>query len=115
MKHFMNLDTIYFNYIKNGIKLYETRVYDEKRQKLKLLDVIEFSDRGSGNTFETQITELSWHSNFRDAISEVGVRKVLPNAKSLDDGIRIYEAFDNGNYKKNAKILGVLRMKFKLI
>ena len=30
MKHSMNLDTIYFNYIKNGIKLYETRVYDEK-------------------------------------------------------------------------------------
>ena len=113
MKHSMNLDTIYFDYILNGIKLYETRVYDEKRQKINLLDVIEFSDRGSNRTFEAKITGLSWYSNFRDAISEVGVRKVLPNARSLDDGINIYEAFDNGNYKKNAKKYGVLRMKFE--
>lgn len=32
----MQLNTIYFNYIKDGIKLYETRVYDKKRQKIKL-------------------------------------------------------------------------------
>ena len=29
----MHLDTIYFNYIKNGIKKYETRVYDPKGRK----------------------------------------------------------------------------------
>ena len=112
MKQFMHLDTIYFDYILNGIKLYEVRVYDEKRQKINLLDVIEFSDRGSNRTFEAKITELSWFSNFRDAIYEVGVRKVLPNAKSLDDGVITYENFDNKNYKKNAKKFGVLRMKF---
>ena len=115
MQHDMHLDTIYFNYIKDGIKLYETRVYDKKRQKINLLDIIEFTDRSSGKSFKAKITELSWHSNFRDAISQVGVRKVLPNAKSLNDGIDIYESFDNGNYKKNAKIFGVLRMKFMLI
>ena len=32
----MKLDTIYYNYIKDGIKLYETRVYDKKRQEVKL-------------------------------------------------------------------------------
>ena len=41
----MTLDTIYFDYIKNGIKLYETRIYDEKRQKIKLLDNIKFIDK----------------------------------------------------------------------
>ena len=35
----MNLDTIYFDYILSGKKIYETRVYDEKRQKIKLKSV----------------------------------------------------------------------------
>ena len=110
----MKLDTIYFDYILNGVKLYETRVFDDKRQKIKLLDVVEFSDRGSNRTFEAKITELAWFSNFRDAISPVGIRKVLPNAQSLDDGVTTYENFDGGNYKKNAEKFGVLRMKFLL-
>ena len=113
----MRLDTIYFNYIKNGIKLYETRVYDSKRQKLKLMEEITFLDRGSKRSFKAKIIELSWFSNFKDAITEVGIKKVLPNAKSLVDGIKIYENFphDEGTYKKGAKKYGVLRIKFQLV
>jgi len=111
----MKLDTIYYDSILNGVKEYETRVFDDKRQKIKLLDVVEFSDRGSNRTFEAKITELAWFPNFRDAITDVGIRKVLPNAQSLDDGVITYENFDGGNYKKNAEKFGVLRMKFMLM
>ena len=111
----MKLDTIYYNYIIDKKKLYETRVFDEKRKKFKLLDIIEFFDINSDRSFKARIVELSWYSNFRDAISDVGVKKVLPNAKSLEEGIKTYESFDNGNYKKNSKKFGVLRMKFELI
>lgn len=111
----MKLDNVYFDYILNEVKEYEIRVFDEKRQKIKLLDIVEFSDKKSHRTFKAKIIELSWFSNFRDAISNVGIRKVLPNARSLDDGVITYENFDGGNYKKNAGKLGVLRMKFFLI
>jgi len=113
--HSMKLDKIYFDYILNRDKEYETRVFDEKRKKIKLLDIIKFSDKESDRTFKAIITELSWFSNFKDAISEVGIRKVLPNARSLEDGVSTYENFDGGNYKKNAEKLGVLRMKFSLL
>jgi ASC-1-like (ASCH) protein len=113
--HSMQLDTIYFDYILNGDKEYETRVFDEKRKKIKLLDVVKFSDKESDRTFKAIITELSWFSNFRDAISEVGIRKVLPNARTLEDGVSTYENFDGGNYKKNSEKFGVLRMKFSLL
>ena len=114
----MKLDTIYFNYIKDGIKLYETRVYDKKRQEVKLLDIIEFSDRGSKRTFNTKITELSYFKNFKDAIKDAGIKKVLPNARSLQVGVKIYESFPHGEcgtFKDGAKKYGVLRMKFELI
>jgi len=113
----MHLDTIYFDYIKNGIKKYETRVYDPKRQKIQLLEEVIFSDRGSKRKFKARITELAWFTNFKEAIEPVGIKKVLPNVRSLVDGVKTYEAFphDEGNYKKGAKKYGVLRMKFTLM
>ena len=113
----MNLDTIYFNYIKNKTKLYETRVYDEKRQQIKLLNKVKFKERGSKRSFNAIIIELAYFKNFKDAIKPVGIKKVLPNARSLEDGVKIYEQFPHkeGSYKKGAKKFGVLRMKFKLV
>ncbi len=114
----MKLDTIYFDYIKNGIKLYETLIYDKKRQEIKLLDIVLFKDVGSKRTFKAKITELSHFTNFREAIVGVGIRKVLPNARSLKDGVKIYESFphgEGGTFKDGAKKYGVLRMKFELI
>ena len=46
----MKLDTIYFDYILEGKKIYETRVYDEKRQTIKLKDVVLFKDSGNPTT-----------------------------------------------------------------
>lgn len=106
----MHLEPVYFNAIKNGVKIYETRVFDEKRQKLKLLDDIKFIERGTNKSFVKKISELSYYTNFEDAIKDVGIRKVLPNVRSLQDGVKLYESFPG--YKDGAKKNGVLRIKF---
>jgi ASC-1-like (ASCH) protein len=114
----MNLDTIYFDYIKNKTKLYETRVYDKKRQSFKLLDIIKIKDRGSQRCFKVKIIELAYFNSFKSAIASVGIKKVLPNAKSLKEGVKIYEEFshgEGGTYKNQAKKYGVLRIKFHLL
>lgn len=115
----MNLDTIYFDYIKNGKKLYETRVYDKKRREIKLLEEVTFIDRSDNTrTFKAIIIELSYFKNFKEAIEEVGIKKVLPNAKSLDEGVKLYHQFpsgEGGTFKEAAKKYGVLRMKFVLV
>ena len=107
----MHLDKIYFDAIKDGKKIYETRVYDKKRQQIKLLDTIKFFERDTKRTFTKQVIELAYFSNFEDAIKEVGIKKVLPNARSLKEGVKLYESFPG--YKEGAKKLGVLRIKFK--
>ena len=113
----MHLDQIYFDYISEGKKIYETRVYDDKRRKIKLLDIVNFYDRGSERNFKAMIVELSYFDNFEEAITEVGIEKVLPNAETLEEGVKLYEGFSHseGNFKKGAKKFGVLRMKFQLI
>ena len=40
MKHSMNLQQRFFDYIKNGTKRIELRLFDEKGQKIKVGDVI---------------------------------------------------------------------------
>ena len=63
------------------------------------------------------ITELSYFDNFKDAIEEVGLKKVLPNASSLKEGVEIYHKIpsgEGGTYKEASKKYGVLRMKFNL-
>lgn len=77
----MKLDTIYFDFIKNKEKLYETRVFDTKRRDIKLLDRVKFVDRGNKKrSFEAIITELSYFNTFKEAIETVGIKKVLSNA-----------------------------------
>ena len=41
MKHEMGLQPKYFGYIKNGTKRIGLRLFDEKRQKVRLGDTIE--------------------------------------------------------------------------
>lgn len=113
----MNLDSIYFNLIKEKKKIYETRILDTKRKKIKLLDVVEFKERGTTKTFKAFITELSYFPNFKDAIIDCGLKKIMPNTRSVEDAVSLYENFphDKSNYKNAAKKYGVLRMKFQLL
>ena len=116
-QHEMRLDTIYFNYILSGKKIYETRVWDSKRKQIGLMDTVLFKDRGSSRTFTAQITEISWFKDFKLAILDSGLKKVLPNATSVENGVKLYESFphDEGTFKQGAKKFGVLRMKFNII
>lgn len=114
--HSMKLDTIHFDNILSKKKIYEIRVFDSKRQKIKLLDTIIFTDNGSSRNFEATITELSYFKTFKEAIENSGIRKVLPNTKTINDGVTIYESFPHseGSYKLGAKKYGVVRLKFDL-
>ena len=113
----MKLDPIYYNLIKDGKKIYETRVYDKKRQEIHLLEEIIFINKDTEETFKAGVTELSYFNNFRSAIEEVGVKKVMPNARSLTEAVELYESFKHGSgvtYKKAAENFGVIRIKIEI-
>ena len=86
---------------------------------MNILDVIKFKDNNSKRSLKAKIVELSYFKNFKKAIENVGIKKVLPNVRSLEDGIKLYENIShketNSNYKKAAKKYGVIRIKLELI
>ena len=112
----MKLEPIYFYLILAKKKIYEVRVYDTKRKKLNLFDLVVFTNTDSSKSFTARIIELSFFNTFRDAIKNSGIKTILPNATSLENGIKLYESFPHseGTYKLGAKKFGVVRLKFEL-
>ena len=66
MKYKMNLNHGPFSRIKNGTKTIELRLNDEKRQLLKVKDLIEFTNRITLEVITVEVIGLYKYSNFEE-------------------------------------------------
>ena len=66
MKHEMNLNNEPFERIKNGTKTIELRLNDEKRQLLKIKDLIEFINRSNNERMLVEIENLYYYPTFEE-------------------------------------------------
>ena len=64
MLHEMKLQNGPFNSIKNGKKTIELRLYDEKRQKVKIKDKIEFTNILNNEKILTEVINLHKYKTF---------------------------------------------------
>lgn len=55
--HEMNLQPKYFDFIKDGTKRIELRLYDEKRRSIQLGDIIEFA-KSENEKFKAEVVGL---------------------------------------------------------
>lgn len=67
MKHQMGLQNKWFDYILNGTKRYELRLFDEKRRQIELGDTIEFTSK-DGRKMECDVISLTIASNFHQLL-----------------------------------------------
>ena len=111
----MQLAAKYWDAIKAGKKTAEVRVFDPKRQTIRLRDTIVFTNVETGEKLSREVSELRFYPDFRSAISDYGLRKLLPDSPSLEEGIERYNAFGSGekNFKTAAKKYGVLLIGFR--
>ena len=66
MKHEMKLNNGPYMNIKNGTKTIELRLNDEKRQLLKIKDIIEFTNRQTLEKILVEIEELHKYPSFEE-------------------------------------------------
>lgn len=66
MKHEMKLHNQPFEKIKSGTKTIELRLNDEKRQLLKIKDIIEFTNRTTDEKLLVEIEELHKYPSFEE-------------------------------------------------
>ena len=76
--HEMNLQPSYFDFIKDGTKRIELRLFDEKRQQIQLGDIIEFT-KSEDDKFKAEVIGLLRYNSFNDW--RYGPRNAAPRFK----------------------------------
>ena len=67
----IHLDNDWFLKIKNGYKTIELRLFDEKRRKLKIGDIIIFENRQDNEQINCKVVKLHLFNNFKELYNEL--------------------------------------------
>ena len=109
--HQLRLDTAPFNSIAAGIKTIESRLYDEKRQRIQIGDVIEFTHREASNeTISVKVIGLLRYGTFHDLFSHNDPAKFGGDSpmQLINQVNEIYPADDQRRY-------GVVGIEFEVM
>ena len=94
MIHEMKLKAIYFNKIKNGQKIYEIRLNDEKRKLIDVGDVIIFKKEPQlSETLQTIVKDLVYFKSFKEMVDTLPLEKIGFENMSKDEVESIYYSF----------------------
>ena len=108
--HQLKLATEPFNAIISGNKTIESRLYDAKRQKIQIGDLIIFTNRdNSEQTVTAEVVGLLRYATFRDLFSHNNPRKFGgDNVEWLENQISKFYSIED------QKIYGVIGIEFKV-
>ena len=110
-KHSLQLATVPFKAITSGQKVIESRLYDDKRQLIKIGDIIEFTNRESPDQkVLVKVIDLLRYETFRDLFSDNNPAKFGgESVEWLESQIKEFYSLDE--QKQN----GVVGIEFKLM
>ena len=114
MTHEMNLHDSPFDMIKSGKKIYELRLWDEKRRGIKVGDEILFSrSRGGDDTMRCLVVGLHLFTSF----SELYAALPLLKCGYTDEDIATADPSDMDVYysKEKQALYGVVAIEIKLL
>ena len=83
--HHMKLHPSPFEKIKSGEKTIELRLYDEKRQQLKVGDKIVFTDTTTGETLNTTVVKLHRFDSFEELYKSLPLLKCGYTTENIDN------------------------------
>ena len=110
-EHIMNLKKKWFDYIKNGDKTIEGRLYDDKRKELEVDDTIKFVN--GNESFIKKITNLEIYDSFEAAINEDNFKKLIPDATTINEALIVYTDIYNDIIEKKQHKDGIILIYFE--
>ena len=113
MKHEMKLQPEYYNFILNGTKRIEIRLYDEKRQQIKIGDAIKFlKEPDLTESFDVKVTGLLRYSSFEDMFKDFDISVLSYKSMKKEELITVLEQFYTKEKQEKYVVLGI---RFELI
>lgn len=90
--HHMTLNDPWFNYVKDGTKIYEGRC---NKKSYVIDDQIIFAHHTdkTQQTFTKTVVEILYFKSFEEALTMLPISQILPNINTVSDGVDIYKKF----------------------
>jgi hypothetical protein len=108
MEHELKLQPRYYEYILNGSKDIEIRLYDEKRQKINLGDIIIFKKEPELNeSFKVKVVGLLRYENFDSLFNDFTIDRLADRSMSKSELLEELEKFYTKEKQKEYGVLGI--------
>jgi hypothetical protein len=107
----MNLQPKYFDFIKDGTKRIELRLYDEKRRSIQLGDIIEFA-KSENEKFKAEVIGLLRYNSFADLFEDFDISILADASMTKQELLEVLGEFYSE--EKQAEF-GVIGIRIKLI
>ena len=113
MCHEMKLQPEYYNYILKGTKRIEIRLFDEKRQKIKINDTLKFvKEPELEESFDAKVIGLLRYNSFEEMFKDFDISVLADKSMTKEELINVLEQFYT---KEEQKKYGVLGIRLELI
>ena len=107
----MNLQSKYFDFIKDGTKRIELRLYDGKRRSIQLEDIIEFA-KFDDEKFKAEVVGLLRYNSFADLFEDFDISILADSSMTKQELLEVLGEFYSE--EKQAEF-GVIGIRIKLI
>lgn len=108
MEHILKLQPKYFNYINNGTKRIELRLYDEKRQKINIGDIIIFQKEPELElTLKVKVVGLLRYNSFKEMFNDFTIEIMADNSMTKEELLDVLEEFYTPEKQKKYGVLGI--------
>ena len=88
----MNLQPKYFDFIKDGTKRIELRLYDEKRRSIQLGDIIEFA-KSENEKFKAEVIGLLRYDSFADLFEDFDISILADSSMTKQELLEVLGEF----------------------
>ena len=113
MEHEMKLQPKYYDFILNGTKRIEIRLFDEKRQQIKIGDTIKFlKEPELIESFNVKVVDLLRYNNFEEMFKDFDISVLADKSMTKEELISVLGEFYT---KEKQEQYGVLGIKIELM
>ena len=108
MVHEMKLQAVYFEKMRAGQKIYEGRLFDDKRKKIAVGDEIIFKKEPElAESLKTKVLDMVVFDSFDKMAGTLPARELGFEGKSKDEIVKTYHSFYSEEDEKKYKVVAI--------
>ncbi len=108
MEHILKLQPKYFDYINNGTKRIELRLYDEKRQKIDIGDTIIFKKEPELKAaMQVKVIGLLRYNTFEELFRDFDIEMMADKSMTKKELLSVLEEFYTPEKQKKYGVVGI--------